>query len=122
MNLNPSACVSPAANVPRPRSGWRRLAYPGTACGWVSVGLVILFLALLKFVIFWGAQTGHDRSTFFSDSMIAFALIGTAASGIAAGVVALIAVFRRERAIAVFLALLLGAFVLYFTIGALNGG
>ena len=122
MNQNSKIPIAPVSNVPTPCALWRRLAYPITRTGWWSVGLVILFLISLKFVFIWGAQTGHDRRTFFSDPMMAFALLGTATSGIAAGAMAIVAMIERERSIIVFLALLLGVFVLWFTIGALNGG
>jgi hypothetical protein len=96
--------------------------YPGTRTGWWAVGLVIVFFVFLKFLFILGAQTGHDRGTFFSDPMMAFALLGTATSGIAAGAMALVAMRKRARSIIVFLAFLQGVFVLWFTIGALNGG
>lgn len=122
MHPLPSNPLAPVTDLPPPLPLRRRLACPRTRTGWGSVGLVILFFAFLTFVIYRGAQPGHDRTTFFSDRLLAFALIGMAAAEIAAGATVLAAPACRERAIIVFLALLPGAFVLYCTSGAWNGG
>lgn len=121
MSLSPSDPIRPAALVPTHRSLWRRLAYPSTGLGWWSVALAVLFFVFLKLVFVWGEQPGHDRSTFFSDPVAAITLIGTAVSGIAAGALAAVAVFKQERSIIVFLAIALGLFVLYFSLGELAG-
>jgi hypothetical protein len=111
----------PPATAPGRLSLWRRLAYPSTPLGWWSVGLVVLFIAFMAFVMFWGPQPGHDRRTFFSDPVMAFAFLGASASGIATGVVAAIALLKRERSVIVGLAFLLGVFILYVTLAQLGG-
>jgi hypothetical protein len=80
-----------------------------------------LFFVLLKLIFVWGDQPGHDRSTFFSDPVAAFTLLGTAVSGIAGGAVAVAAMIKHERSIIVFWVFLLGLFVLYFSLGHLVG-
>ena len=120
MSSGPQSSAHPAASLPGPPL-WRRLAYPSTSAGWWSVGLVLLFLFFLESVFYWGARPGHDRRTFFSDWVMAFTLIGTAASGVVAGVVAGVALARRERSVVVVFALALGLFVLSFAIGELIG-
>jgi hypothetical protein len=110
-----------AATVSSIGSFWRGLAYPSTRLGWWSVALGALFFVFLKLVFVWGDQPGHDRSTFFSDPVAAFTLLGTAVSGIAAAAVAVVAMVKREHSIFVLLVFLLGLFVLYFSLGELAG-
>jgi hypothetical protein len=69
----------------------------------------------------WGAQHGRDRSTFFSDPIMAFALIGTAATAIVGGLAATISLFRRERSLLLLPVLVWGGLVLIFTLGELGG-
>lgn len=109
------------ATVPPRRSLWRRLAYPTTRLGWLSIALAALFFVFLKLVFLWGDQPGHDRSTFFSDPVMAFMLISTAVSGITAGAVAVVALFKQERSIIVVLVVLLGLFVLDLSLHELGG-
>ena len=121
MNRGPAVPAQPDANVPAAPPLWRRVAYPSSRAGWWSVGLVGMFFVFLELVFLWGARTGHDRRTFFSDPVMAATLIGTAAAGIAAGTVAAIAMVKRERSVVVFLVFLLGVFVLLFALAELRG-
>ena len=62
------------------------------------------------------------RPTFFSDPLHAVLILGAAAAAITGAIVgALALVVKRERSLWVLLSVLLGAFVLYWTIGELAG-
>lgn len=76
MNRGPEVPARSEASTPVPRPLWRRVAYPSSRPGWWSVGLVGMFFVFLELVFAWGAQTGHDRRTFFSDPIMAATLIG----------------------------------------------
>jgi len=63
------------------------------------------------------------RPTFFSDPLHAILLLSAAAAAIAGGIAGAFAfVVGRERSFAVILSILIGAFVIYWTIGELVGG
>ena len=103
---------------------WRRiLGLPSTRMGWWSIGLAIAFVGLL--VLWWlyvSRWRPTPRPTFFSDPVSACLLLGAAAAGISgaiAGVLAFVA--KRERSFLILLSVLLGACVLYWTIGSLAG-
>ena len=116
MNTSPS----PAA----PRSLWLRAGLPCTRSGWWSVSLAIVFLVLFPiWIVYSSLLRPMPRPTFFSDPLQACLLLSAAAAAIAGGLAGLYAcAFRRERSIAVILSILLGAFVVYWTIGELLGG
>ncbi len=112
---------SPAA----PRSLWLRLAgFPCTRSGWWSVSLAIVFLVLFPlWIVYSSMLRPMPRPTFFSDPLQACLLLSAAAAAIAGGIAGLYAcAFSRERSVAVILGILLGAFVVYWTIGELLGG
>ena len=116
------ASESPSAPSLTPRRPlWRRiLGLPGTWVGWWSVGLAVaffVFFGLFQTLVAAGQRGG---ATFFSNPWLALSLLTAAGSAIAAGVTAAVAIFSKgERSLLVFLALLLGLFVLVFALGEL---
>jgi hypothetical protein len=102
---------------------WRQLiGFPSTRWGWWSIGLEIAFLVLL--VIFFdliaSGQEGGD--TFFSNPLLAFSLLAAAVAAVAGGMIATVAmIWKGERSLLVFIALLIGLFVLFFAVGELRG-
>ena len=119
------ASVSQTVQAPMPRRPlWRRFfGLPVTRLGWWSVGLACTFFVfiLLFFALVSAGQRGG--ATFFSNPWLAFSLLAAAGSALAGGVTAVLAIFRRgERTIFLFATLLLGLFVLLFTLGELSGG
>ncbi len=66
--------------------------------------------------------TPISRPTFFSDPLHACLLISATMTGVAGAAAALLAVVaKHERSFLVFVSILLGAFVLYVTIGTMAG-
>ena len=96
---------------------------PLTRTGSWAVGMAIGFVVLLVLTILWGSRPGNPRAGFWADPLGAFLVISTALSGIGGGVASAIGIlFWRERSLLLFLILLVGAFVLYFTLGELSEG
>ena len=99
----------------------RFVGMPRTRLGWSSIGLATTFLGLfVLWLLYVGATAPMDRPTFFSDPLHAVLILGAAAAAITgaiAGALALVA--KRERSFIIALSVLLGSFVLYFTIGSL---
>ena len=116
MNTN----LNPTVSVPLRRRVFGR---PSTRFGWWSIGLAIAFVGLL--VLWWlyvSRWRPIPRPTFFSDPLCAclyFGATAAAISGALVGVLALVA--KRERSFLILLSVLLGACVLYWTIGSLAG-
>ena len=115
------------SNSPHPLAGvhqplWRRLFWtPSTRLGWWSIGLALGFFVFISLFVLQEFRPGRDRSTFFSDPVNAFTLLGAAACAITAGVTGALGIFwKRERSLLVFAALFLGALALFFTIGELG--
>ncbi len=127
MNTDPERASSPTGSLEAKAgpSWWRSLfGWPATPLGWTATGLAVLSLGFLWSVFWWGdwgAQHGRDRSTFFSDPIAAFTMIGTAATAIAGGLAGAISLFRRERSLLLLPVLVWGAIVLIFTLGQLGG-
>jgi hypothetical protein len=95
---------------------------PRSRLGWWSIGLAITFVVL--FVLRWLTVSWRPmpRPTFFSDPLAAWLMLGAAAAGSTAALVGVLAfVARRERSFLILLSVLLGAVVLYVTIGTLAG-
>ena len=95
---------------------------PRSRLGWWSIGLAVLCLGLFVAWLLYVQATPIARPTFFSDPLHACLLLGAAAAGIAGAIVGVLAlVARRERSFLILLSVLLGAVVLYWTIGTLAG-
>ena len=95
---------------------------PQTRTGWWSIGLAITFMALFGLWLLYVQATPMSRPTFFSDPLHAVLILSAATAaiiGAIAGALALVA--KRERSFMILLSVLLGAFVLYWTIAELLG-
>jgi hypothetical protein len=91
---------------------------PKTPLGKWSIGFIgafVVFLVTNILLVISGQQGGE---TFFSNPVPAVLLLLAGASGVLAFLSGLIGVIRnRERSILVFLAMLIGLFVLFFGLG-----
>src|SRR5262249_9359160 len=95
---------------------------PLSRLGWWSIGLAVLFLGLFVAWLLLLRATPVARPTFFSDRLHACLLLGAAAAGISGAIVGILAlVAKGERSLMILVSVLLGAFVLYWTIGSLAG-
>jgi hypothetical protein len=103
---------------------WRRfIRLPDTRLGRWSFGLGLAFFGLFPLWLVYAMYLRPiQRPTFFSDPLHAVLLLGAAAAAITSGFVGVLAmVAKRERSFTVLLGVLVGAFVLYWTIGELLG-
>jgi hypothetical protein len=108
---------------------WRRvLAWPRASLGRWSLGLLGGFAALMCLLpaiisLYGGGEEVRRLSMkaggkFFSLPLPAFVLLAAAASAVAGGVAALVAIIRKgERSILMIVPIIVGAFVSYFAIG-----
>ena len=95
----------------------RFVGMPRSRPGWWSIGLAILFLALFVAWLLYVRATPVARPTFFSDPLHACLLLGAAGAAITGAIMGVLAlVAKRERSFLILLSVLLGAFVLYWTI------
>jgi hypothetical protein len=118
--------VSPPRPAPGPVSGsplWLRiLGLPKTQIGWWSVILVIGFILFVTLFQLLEASGQKGGATLLSNPLMAGTLIAAAVSAIAGAVFGLLAVLlKRERSLPVFVAALLGFFVLFFVLGEFGG-
>jgi hypothetical protein len=99
------------------------LGMPRTRLGWWSIGLAIAFLVLFPLWLFYVEYLRPiPRPTFFSDPLHAVLLLSAAVAAIIGAIVgALAIVAKRERSFTILLSVLLGAYVLYWTICQLTG-
>ena len=96
------------------------IGMPRTRPGWWSIGLAITFLVLFVLWLLYVQATPMARPTFFSDPLHALLILGAAAAAITGSIVgALALVAKRERSFMIMLSILLGAFVLYWSIAEL---
>jgi hypothetical protein len=105
--------VTPGPGGPAPKF----LGLPRTKLGWWSVGLAAAFVVMfIVNVAVFGPSSGGD--TAWRNVLLPVFAIGMLTIGVAAGVVALVAVIqKRERSWLVFLPLLPAAFVIFFLLG-----
>ena len=100
----------------------RVLSIPRTSLGKWSMWLLAAFVLL--FCVFIAVSLTLDAAGIpvgtFRYWLILVPLISAVVSAVAAGVVALVAIFRRERSILMLLPLLVAAFVLFWTIGEMT--
>ena len=95
---------------------------PRTRLGWWSIGLAIAFLVFFVLWLLYVQATPMARPTFFSDPLHAFLILGATAAAITGAIVGVVAlVARRERSFTILLSVLLGAFVLSWTMAELVG-
>jgi hypothetical protein len=91
---------------------------PRTTLGKWSVGLIgglVLFFALMLVLLATGQRGGE---TFFSNPALALPTLLAAISGIAAFFTGIVGIIRgKERSVLVFLAAVIGLFVLLFCLG-----
>ena len=96
------------------------LGMPRTPRGWWSVRLSLAFLVLIVLFQVYAGAVRIPRPTFFSDPLNAALLLGAAGAAIAGGIVGMLAILmNRERSFTIVLSVLVGAFVLLFSIGEL---
>ena len=91
---------------------------PTTDLGKWSAWLIVAFAILLGvfFILVASGQRGGD--TFFSNPILTVPILLAATSGIAAFITGLISVVKRkERSVAVVLAIVFGLFVILFALG-----
>jgi hypothetical protein len=84
----------------------------GKWAGWL-LGLFVALLALFLGLVESGQRGGE---TFFSNPTLTIPMLGAAASAIGGGVLGVLALTRRDRSVVVVAAILVGLFVLVFTI------
>lgn len=91
---------------------------PKTPLGKWSTGLALVFLVLFVAFLLLVASGQRGGETFFSNLMLTIPMLFAATSGVFAFLTGLIGVIRnRETSILVFLAMLIGLFVLIFWLG-----
>jgi hypothetical protein len=93
---------------------------PTTDLGKRSAWLIVAFAVLLGafYILVASGQRGGD--TFFSNPILTVPMLLAAASGIAAFITGLISIIKKkERSVAVYLAVTFGLFVILFALGEL---
>ena len=91
---------------------------PKTKTGKWSTGLLAVFIMFLIAFQLLVASGRRDGETFFSNLMLTIPILFAGTSGVLAFVIGLIGTIRsRKRSILVFLAMLIGFFVLLFGLG-----
>lgn len=91
---------------------------PKTQLGKWSVGLIALFFLALGTLILLAASGQTGGTTFFSNPLLGIPGLGAGAAAIAAFFTGIISIWKyKERAIPVFIAAVIGLFVLLFVLG-----
>ncbi len=108
-----------APALPAKQPGRRMLGPPTTQPGWWSLALAAAFVALFALFQILVATGQRGGETFFSNPWLSSTILPAAVSALAGGVAAALAIFRGERSLFVFMTLLLGLFVLLFSLGEL---
>lgn len=104
------------------RPGASFVGLPQTRPGWWSIGFAAAFFVLFAAWLLYVQATPMARPTFFSDPLQAVLILVAAASAVTGGIVGvLVFVAKRERSFTILLSVLLGIFVLYWTIAELRG-
>ena len=100
----------------------RVVSLPQTTKGRFSVYLCILFFVLFAAFLFYMELRPMERPTLFYDPLAGVLLLSTAVSGIFGGLLGGVALTDgRERSVLVFISLLVGGFVLFWTIAEIIG-
>jgi hypothetical protein len=96
----------------------RVLSLPHTRWGWEALALLGLHIASMIFAMLMVATGQQGGETFFDNLWISVPMFIAGGAAIAAGALAVASIiFRGERSLFVFAALLLGLFVAWFAIG-----
>ena len=91
---------------------------PKTTLGKWSVALMVAFIVLLAIFQILVASGQRGGETFFSNLILTIPMLIAGVSGISAFVTGLIGIIKnKERSVIVYLAALIGLFVLFFWIG-----
>jgi hypothetical protein len=116
------AGVSPPVSGPHgPVRRRRLLRLPSTRLGRLSLLLLGVAIALMVVPsVAVAAGVSSDSALILEIALIAVPLFASFATAIAAGVVAVVALFRGERSLLLTVPLLVGAFALMFAIGELT--
>lgn len=95
---------------------------PRTRLGWGSIGLAILFFVFFLLWLLYLQATPMARPTFFSDPVHAFLILSAAGAAITGAGVGLLAIVAKgDRSFTIFLSVVLGAFVLFWSIAEVIG-
>ena len=91
---------------------------PKTRFGKWSVGLIIAFFLLLMFFYLLVASGQRGGATFFSNLVLAVPMLFAGICGISSFFAGIIGIIKmKERSVLVFLATIIGLFVLFFCLG-----
>ncbi len=95
---------------------------PQTRPGWWSVGLEIAFFVLFAVWLLYVQATPIARPTFFSDPVHAFLILSAAGAAITGAGVGLLAIVAKgDRSFTIFLSVVLGALVLFWSTAEVIG-
>jgi len=98
------------------------IGLPKTRLGMWSVGFVAAFILLFLTWLTYVTVTPMDRPTFFSDPLHAVLILSATACGISGALVGILAVLvRRERSWTILLSVLVGSYVLFWTVAEIIG-
>ena len=98
------------------------LGLPQTRLGWWSIGCAAIFVLLFMLWLLYLKATPMERPTFFSDPLHAVLILGAAVSAISGAIVGTMAfLVKHERSLLPLLSIIVGGFVLYWTIAELIG-
>ena len=89
---------------------------PSTSFGKWAGWLLGLFAALLALFLGLVAAGQRGGETFFSNLVLTVPMLGALVSAIASGVLGVVALRHRDRSVVVFVAVLVGLFVLVYSI------
>ena len=96
---------------------------PRTRIGWCAIGFALAFFASFYVMTTWPSRLQGRLTSLWSYPPYGLVVLATAACGIASGALSGIGIFvKRERSLLVCLTLLIGASVLYFSVGELCEG
>ena len=91
---------------------------PKTSWGKWSVGLIAVFILFLVLFVILVASGQRGGETFFSNLLLTVPMLLAVTCGVAAFVTGLIGIIKsKERSILVYLAILIGLYILVFCLG-----
>ena len=92
-----------------------------TTFGTWSVRLAATFIGLFASWLLYVRARPIPRPTFFSDPIHVVLIFAAVAAALAGGTSGIVALLKRDRSVGIVLAVLLGAFVLWWTVGEIHG-